>query len=471
MEANLMDFNLPKNLSSIIKVIGVGGGGGNAVKNMYEKGITDVDFLICNTDAQAIKNSPIPIKIQLGETLTQGLGAGNTPEKGKQAAIESLDKITEVLSNNTKMVFITAGMGGGTGTGAAPIIAEEAKDLGILTVGIVTLPFRFEGKRRMNQAIEGLKQIREHVDALLVISNEKIREIHGDLPISEAFGKADSVLTVAAKGIAEIITVSGSVNVDFADVKTVMENSGVALMGSAVADGENRAIDAVQEALTSPLLNNNNIKGAKNILINIASGSEEEVKMDEISEITDFVQEAAGMNADIIWGNHLDEKLGKQISITVIATGFKDDSIPELASEMEDKKIAIPLNIQEKKTISKNNLETTNTNDNVERFDLLEKEICENKLDDFDLDIVSAPIKKENDTDKTYQKSENKLFAFTQDISELEKQPAYLRKKIQLKDMPEISENDDEVSKFNLTDEKKKTIIKESNSFLSNSLD
>lgn len=470
MTSDLMNFNLPKDQSSIIKVIGVGGGGGNAVRHMFEKGITDVDFLICNTDAQAIKNSPIPIKIQLGETLTQGLGAGNTPEKGKQAAIESLDKITEVLSNNTKMVFITAGMGGGTGTGAAPIIAEEAKDLGILTVGIVTLPFRFEGKRRMNQAVEGLKEIREHVDALLVISNEKIREIHGDLPISEAFDRADNVLTVAAKGIAEIITVSGSVNVDFADVKTVMENSGVALMGSAVADGENRAIDAVQEALTSPLLNNNNIKGAKNILINIASGPEEEVKMDEISEITDFVQEAAGMNADIIWGNHLDEKLANQISITIIATGFKDDSVPELASETENKKVAVPLNMPETKTISQNNLKTENIDDGIERFNLLDRE--QNETESLNLDIVSAPIKKEQNTaTKIFEKSENRQLFFTQDISELENQPAYLRKNIQLDDTTEISENEKEISKFNLIEEKKKTIIKEENPFLSNSAD
>lgn len=459
MTSDLMNFNLPKDQSSIIKVIGVGGGGGNAVRHMFEKGITDVDFLICNTDAQAIKNSPIPIKIQLGETLTQGLGAGNTPEKGKQAAIESLDKITEVLSNNTKMVFITAGMGGGTGTGAAPIIAEEAKDLGILTVGIVTLPFRFEGKRRMNQAVEGLKEIREHVDALLVISNEKIREIHGDLPISEAFDRADNVLTVAAKGIAEIITVSGSVNVDFADVKTVMENSGVALMGSAVADGENRAIDAVQEALTSPLLNNNNIKGAKNILINIASGPEEEVKMDEISEITDFVQEAAGMNADIIWGNHLDEKLANQISITIIATGFKDDSVPELASETENKKVAVPLNVSSKtNTIEQNSLKTENKgSDGVERFNLLDGEQSKTETENFNIDIVSAPIKKEQNTaTKIFEKSENRQLSFAQDISELENQPAYLRKNIQLDDVTEVSENEKEISKFNLTDEKKK---------------
>ncbi len=343
MAADLMNFDLPRDKSSIIKVIGVGGGGGNAVNHMFRQGITDVDFLICNTDAQALENSPIPIKIQLGETLTQGRGAGNKPEQGRHAAIESLDRISEVLSHNTKMVFITAGMGGGTGTGAAPVIAEEARDLGILTVGIVTLPFRFEGKRRMQQAIEGLTKMREHVDALLVINNEKLREIYGDLPLSHAFGKADNVLAVAAKGIAEIITVHGSVNVDFADVQTVMANSGVALLGSAMASGPNRAILAIEDALSSPLLNNNDIRGAKNILLNIASGPDDEIRMDEIGLITDYVQESAGMNADIIWGNTLDSNLGDQVCITIIATGFGTDSIPEYVAHQAEQIISVPL--------------------------------------------------------------------------------------------------------------------------------
>lgn len=468
MAEDLISFDLPKGQSSIIKVIGVGGGGGNAVKHMFEQGITDVDFLICNTDAQAIKNSPIPIKIQMGETLTQGLGAGNTPEKGKQAAIESLDKITEVLSHNTKMVFITAGMGGGTGTGAAPIIAEEAKDLGILTVGIVTLPFRFEGKRRMTQAVEGLKQIREHVDALLVISNEKIREIHGDLAISDAFNRADNILTVAAKGIAEVITVQGSVNVDFADVKTVMENSGVALMGSATASGENRAVDAIQEALTSPLLNNNNIHGAKNILLNIASGQDREVKMDEITEITDFVQEAAGMNADIIWGNHLDPNLQDQIAITIIATGFEDDSIPELADQKETKKISVPLSINNEKEVEKDKIPTQKNNDGIEKFELIDKMDEEDDDKQLDFNIVSPPtdIVTELNTDNKKVSYANK-----NNILELENQPAYKRKNIELDKMPEISLEDKEVSKFTITDEDGKPTIREENSFLAEDRD
>ncbi len=397
MAAELMNFDLPHNKSSIIKVIGVGGGGGNAVNHMFRQGITDVDFLICNTDAQALNSSEIPIKIQLGETLTQGRGAGNKPEQGRQAAIESLDQITEVLSHNTKMVFITAGMGGGTGTGAAPIIAEEAKGLGILTVGIITLPFRFEGKRRMQQAIEGLHKMREHVDTLLVINNEKLREMHGDLPLSHAFGKADNVLTVAAKGIAEIITVHGSVNVDFADVQTVMANSGVALMGSALASGENRAMLAIEDALTSPLLNNNDIKGAKNILLNIASGPDDEVRMDEIGEITDYVQEAAGMTADIIWGNTLDNGLGDKICITIIATGFGSESIPELVAHQADQKISVPL-IETKKpefiqatTPQKSNI-SVDENGEIP-FEVIDKEVDKKEHELFDFS------KEENETE------------------------------------------------------------------------
>jgi cell division protein FtsZ len=286
----LINFELPVNKHSIIKVLGIGGGGGNAVNHMHSLGIKDVDFMVCNTDAQALANSPVPLKIQLGESLTEGRGAGNKPEIGRQAAIENLNDVTEVLSNNTKMVFITAGMGGGTGTGAAPVIAKAAKELGILTVAILTIPFRNEGQRRINQALEGIAEIENHVDSLLVINNEKIRSIYGDLKVSEAFSKADDILAIAAKGIAEIITVHGYINVDFADVETVMTNSGVAIMGSAKSEGEDRAIKAVQDALKSPLLNDNDIKGAKNILINITSGTEE-VTMDEIGQITDYIQE------------------------------------------------------------------------------------------------------------------------------------------------------------------------------------
>jgi len=324
MEEDLINFEIPEERSSIIKVIGVGGGGGNAVNYMFNKGIKDVNFVVCNTDQQALNNSPVPVKIQLGETLTEGRGAGNKPETGKQAAIENLDDIISVLEDNTKMVFVTAGMGGGTGTGAAPIIAKAAHEMGILTVGIVTIPFKFEGDRRITQALEGIKEIKQHVDALLIINNEKLREMYGDLKLSNAFAKADDVLSTAAKGIAEIITVHGYINVDFADVETVMKNSGVAIMGSAAAEGEDRAIDAIQAALESPLLNNYDISGVQNILLNITSG-EEEITMDEVGKITDYVQSIVGSNASIIWGTGIDPKLEKKVNVTIIATGFGYD--------------------------------------------------------------------------------------------------------------------------------------------------
>lgn len=316
-----MKFDLPKDQASIIKVIGVGGGGSNAVNHMYEQGISGVDFVICNTDAQALDQSPIPNKIQLGTTLTEGLGAGANPEVGKNAAIEDVEAIKAILQNNTKMVFITAGMGGGTGTGAAPVIAEAAREMGILTVGIVTVPFSFEGRRRKQQADEGLEALRNSVDTLLIINNDKLRMMYGNLKMGEAFAKADDILAVAAKGISEIITVTGYVNTDFRDVQTVMKDGGTAIMGSATAEGENRAIDAVSKALASPLLNDNEIKGANYILLNITSGTEE-ITMDEIGDITDYIQDEAGLTADVIWGNCTDESLGAKVAVTVIATGF-----------------------------------------------------------------------------------------------------------------------------------------------------
>jgi cell division protein FtsZ len=316
-----MKFDLPKDQASIIKVFGVGGGGSNAVNHMYNQGIKGVDFVICNTDAQALEQSPIPNKIQLGTTLTEGLGAGANPEVGKNAAIEDVEAIRTILQNNTKMVFITAGMGGGTGTGAAPVIAEAARELDILTVGIVTVPFSFEGRRRKQQADEGIEALRQSVDTLLIINNDKLRMMYGNLKMGEAFSKADDILTVAAKGISEIITVTGYVNTDFKDVQTVMRNGGTAIMGSATAEGENRAIDAVEKALSSPLLNDNDIKGANYVLLNITSGHDE-ITMDEIGEITDYIQEEAGLTADVIWGNCTDESLENKIAVTIIATGF-----------------------------------------------------------------------------------------------------------------------------------------------------
>ncbi|WHF50726.1 cell division protein FtsZ [Chryseobacterium gotjawalense] len=317
-------FDLPKGNSSIIKVIGVGGGGNNALKHMYERGIYGVDFVICNTDSQTLDNNPVANKVQLGLTITEGLGAGADPEVGEKAAIESIEDIKAAMGQNTKMVFITAGMGGGTGTGAAPVIAKVAKDMGILTVGIVTVPFSFEGKRRLDQAELGLDKLRNNVDSLIVINNDKLRQQFGNLGFKSGFSKADEVLTNAAKGMAEVITGYFDVNIDFRDAKSVLANSGTALMSNGVASGENKAEEAVKKALDSPLLNDNKITGAKNVLLLIRSGSEE-VTMDEIGVIMDHIQQEAGHTADIIFGVGTDEELGDAVSVLVIATGFSKD--------------------------------------------------------------------------------------------------------------------------------------------------
>jgi len=326
-----MKFDLPKEQSSIIKVIGVGGGGSNAVNHMFRQGIKGVDFLVCNTDHQALDMSPVPIKIQLGKSLTDGRGAGAMPDVGMNAAIENIEEIREILETNTKMVFVTAGMGGGTGTGAAPVIAKIAKELGVLTVGIVTIPFKFEGRKRISQAEEGLEKMRESVDTLLVINNDKLREMFGNLSLGNAFAQADDVLSSAAKGIAEVISVTGQINVDFNDVNTVMKDSGVAIMGTAEAEGEGRAQKATMKALASPLLNDNQISGARYVLLNITYG-DQEVLMDEITEITDYIQDEAGNTADVIWGHAYDASLGDNLCITIIATGFKatpDTGLPQ----------------------------------------------------------------------------------------------------------------------------------------------
>jgi cell division protein FtsZ len=317
----MMQFELPQEESSIIKVIGVGGGGSNAVNHMFRLGIKGVDFIVCNTDKQALGKSPVPHKIQLGNSLTRGLGAGAKPEVGRDSALESIEEIKALLKDNTEMVFITAGLGGGTGTGAAPVIASIAKELGILTVGIVTIPFSFEGKKRREQAEKGEQEMKKYVDTLIVIGNDKLRDIYGSLKMTEAFAHADNVLTGAAKSIAEIISLHMHVNVDFNDVKTVMQDSGVAIMGSAIASGEKRAIRAVEAALVSPLLNDNDISGARHVLLNIMSGSDD-IEMDEFGEITDFVQEAAGGSAELITGYGTDPSLGDNVSVTIIATGF-----------------------------------------------------------------------------------------------------------------------------------------------------
>lgn len=333
----MIHFEIPKNQSSIIKVIGVGGGGGNAVNSMYNLGIDGVDFIVCNTDSQALAQSPIPNKIQLGPHLTQGLGAGANPEIGKQAGEESIDEIEKILSVNTKMAFITAGMGGGTGTGGAPVIAKTCKELGVLTVGIVTTPFSYEGRKRMSQAQSGIASMREHVDTILIISNDKLRQQFGNLPFTQAFAKADNILATAAKCITDLITVDGRVNLDFNDVQTVMKNGGVAILGSATANGENRAYTAVTEALNSPLLNDDDISGAKWILLNVTSAQgANEHTLDELDIIQGYVQDQAGNNCDIILGMGHDPNLGEDIAVTIIATGFQQN---EIKSSLEEKQL------------------------------------------------------------------------------------------------------------------------------------
>lgn len=339
-------FDLPKNQSNVIKVIGVGGGGSNAINYMFQQGINGVDFVVCNTDAQALDNSSVPNKVQLGVSLTEGLGAGANPEVGEQSAIESLDDIKRMLDTQTKMVFITAGMGGGTGTGAAPIIAKMAKDMDILTVGIVTIPFQFEGKMRNEQAQKGIERLRSHVDSLIVINNNKLREVYGNLGFKAGFSKADEVLATAARGIAEVITHHYTQNIDLRDAKTVLSNSGSAIMGSATASGGSRAQEAIIKALDSPLLNDNKITGAKNVLLLIVSGAEE-ITLDEIGEINDYIQNEAGNSANIIMGVGEDESLGEAISVTIIATGFNAEVQHEIVNT-EAKRIIHTLEDEQK---------------------------------------------------------------------------------------------------------------------------
>lgn len=336
-EFDSISFDLPKNQSNVIKVIGVGGGGSNAINHMFQAGINGVDFVICNTDAQALDNSPVPNKIQLGVSLTEGLGAGANPEIGEQAAMESMEDIKGMLDRTTKMIFITAGMGGGTGTGAAPVIAKFAKEMDILTVGIVTMPFQFEGKMRCDQAYQGIEKLRKNVDSLIVINNNKLREVYGNLGFKAGFSKADEVLATAARGIAEVITHHYTQNIDLRDAKTVLSNSGTAIMGSAIASGSSRANEAIMKALDSPLLNDNKITGAKNVLLLIVSGAQE-ITIDEIGEINDHIQIEAGYGANIIMGVGEDESLGESIAVTVIATGFNVEQQDDIVNT-ESKKI------------------------------------------------------------------------------------------------------------------------------------
>jgi cell division protein FtsZ len=399
-----ISFDLPKNQSNVIKVIGVGGGGSNAINHMFKQGIKGVDFIICNTDSQALENSAVPNKIQLGVTLTEGLGAGANPDVGQQSAIESIADIEKMLDSNTKMVFITAGMGGGTGTGAAPVIAQLAKERGILTVGIVTKPFQFEGKVRYEQALLGVEKLRKQVDSLIVINNNKLREVYGNLGFKAGFSKADEVLATASRGIAEVITHHYTQNIDLKDAKTVLSNSGSAIMGSATAIGENRAKEAIISALDSPLLDDNKISGAKNVLLLIVSGSHE-ITIDEIGEISDHIQAEAGFNANIIMGVGEDETLGESIAVTIIATGFNIEQQNEIVNT-EIKKIFHSLDGEQTlerdltnktvETFQFNTEQVSSTPEEKVVFELIEEEIIpvqEPVINENELIIISEFIK------------------------------------------------------------------------------
>lgn len=488
---------------------------------MYKQGIRGVDFILANTDSQALEMSEVPVKIQLGANLTEGMGAGSIPEVGRQAAIESADDIRKLLETNTKMVFITAGMGGGTGTGAAPVIASIAKELGILTVGIVTVPFLFEGRKRKLQADQGIAEMRKYVDTLLIICNDKLRELFGDLRLSEAFGKADDILTVAAKGIAEIITVTGNVNVDFNDVNTVMRNSGAAIMGTGIAEGEDRARTAVEKALNSPLLNDSNITGAKNVLLYIASGYQE-ISMDEITEITDYIQAEAGSTAEVIWGSGMDETLGNNICVTIIATGF--NSVENISPLQPAEKTVIPLEqetvkkpepVEEQTTdphdfqvinleetpapvvekpspVKEETFETTSEEVNGIVFEFTTvKPVEENKTENPVVNVVplpepqtfevtkEKPITQQTPEDREmylrHQERTQRLRELSikirtpQGLAEMENEPAYKRRNVELSDVKSSAES--EVSKFVVgEDEDKNTGIK-NNSFLHDNVD
>ena len=481
-----MLFELPKETTSIIKVIGVGGGGSNAVNHMFKMGIEGVDFAICNTDNQAMEISKIPTKIQLGPNLTEGLGAGSKPDVGRQACIESIEDIKKFLANNTKMLFVTAGMGGGTGTGAAPIIAKAAQEMDILTVGIVTLPFSFEGRRRSKQGVDGLEELKNNVDTLIVISNDKLRQIHGNLKLSEAFSEADDILSTAAKGIAEIITVPGYVNVDFEDVNTVMRSSGVAIMGTATAEGDDRAKQAVDEALNSPLLEENDIRGAQHILLNITSGNKE-VTMDEIFEITEFVQEEAGFGTDLIWGNCYDEKLGDKLSVTVIATGFEESQ--PTAVKTGNAKIKVPLDdersdaeLKKKNGLSDIGFTGAGTeNGNTVEFDNIRAYKARQNGYSYDEPYIKSEDKERQEAqrksrlDAEAKKREERLRNLSvklnnpQTVNELENEPAYLRRKVQLDDVPSSKEN--KASRLSISDDVDPELRSSDNSFLHDNVD
>jgi len=473
MEDDYLSIVWQENKSSIIKVVGVGGGGGNAVNYMYQQGIHNVNFVVCNTDAQDLKKSPVPVKISLGE-----LGAGGDPDVGRKAALEHLDKIREVLDTGTKMVFVTAGMGGGTGTGAAPVVARIAKELGILTVAIVTIPFRHEGPKRYKQALEGINELKDQVDSLLVIDNEKLREMYGNMKYREAFSKADNVLTMAAKGIAELVTLPGYMNVDFADVSSIMTGGGITVMGSASASGENRARKAVEDALNSPLLNNSDITGARRILLNITSGSGDyEITMDEIGEITDFVTRSA-KNASMICGTGNDELLKDAVCVTVVATDFpNNDFLPpalvfqkepvrqevqlsgdggksdKIVSELSEKFID-----DEKSTDIKQTQPVTHGKYFVREKQVYSQTEIKWNMDESSRDVAIESMERTRNIPSVVDENAN--------IDELENISACTRKKKKKENQLYRTEN--EVSKYTLsTDKKENTVrLRDNNSYL-----
>ena len=528
-----MKFDIPQDNSSIIKVIGVGGGGSNAVNHMYKQGIKGVDFIVCNTDQQALDISPVPLKIVLGVSLTKGRGAGSLPEVGKNAAIENIEEVKAILANNTEMVFITAGLGGGTGTGAAPIIAKAAKEMGILTVGIVTIPFGFEGKKRKLQADAGLEALKQNVDTLLVISNDKLREIYGNLKVTEAFGHADDILATAAKGIADIITTTLQINTDINDVKTVMKDSGVAIMGSAQAEGESRALRAVEQAMASPLLNDSNIKGARYVLVNVTCG-EDEITMDELGEITDYIQDEAGMTAEVIKGYGVDMALGNKVNVTIIATGFNSKTDVGIQIERAPEKRVFSLMDEPKKqevvapvvNVAKTDEIVSYVKEEVKKDEPVKPEIkssvteepfvyakeepvtkVEQTTFEFEITNISAPAsteepflianaseekitaeKEEKDentiiskvqTDEQLKKAQDRVSKLKElsfklkspnGLSELENEPAYKRRNINLDSTPHSSES--QVSRYTLSEnDDKKVEIKPNNSFLHDNVD
>ncbi|MDX2250228.1 MAG: cell division protein FtsZ [Bacteroidia bacterium] len=442
-----MQFEFPKNQNSIIKVVGVGGGGGNAVNNMFEKGIEGVDFIVCNTDLQALKNSPIPSKIRLGANQTEGLGAGANPEVGKKSAIESLEEVRAVLKENTKMVFITAGMGGGTGTGAAPVLAAMAKEMGVLTVGIVTTPFKFEGPRRSQQALAGIAELQSVVDTLIVIDNNNLHKILGsNVTMKRAFEEADQVLCNAAKGIAEIITTEGYINVDFADVCTIMRDGGKALMGTATAEGDGRAMQAVEMAINSPLLDNIGVEGARGIVVNITA-SEQSLRMDETTQVVEYVQECAGNQANIIYGIVYDEAMGEKIRVTVIATRYDEVKKETPVAVVEKIPAVAPVNHTPARHHTFDEEEVIRREKEIRRLNHLEREQRIKKLNSKVYDLHDP-----------------------ESLQGLETVPAYLRKSVLVD--PEKPDHKSQLSRLSVDeDHERKYKLKDNNSFLHDNVD